>query len=101
MQVGDIEKLKHVAPNTPLNGQRPFRDDRFSRMWCPFHNARLVGLLVYVSEWGEVQVTCEDGCLWAQQRIEAILAEKTPQVFQYTTFSGATAFEAHWSLGAR
>ena len=86
MQSGAIEKLKRISPNTPQSWSRPFSDKRFTKMWCPFHQGRLVGLLVYEPWPGEVWIQyCAEGCHNVGQQIEGLLVNMEPKVEVYVT----------------
>lgn len=100
MQVDALEKLSHVAPNSPQDDTQPFDDKRFSAMWCPFHGERKVLLLVYLTDWGELSFLCNGGCPDVHRRIENLLAKREPNVTGYVTANGTRyVYESRWSLG--
>lgn len=95
MQAEAIEKLQHVSPNTPGNFSRPYRDQRFFVMWCPFHDGRLVGLLVYEPWPGEFWVEyCAEGCPEVGRSIEGLLIRRQPKVKIYVTARGIIVYES-------
>jgi len=100
MQAEAIEKLKHIWPNTPQNSSRPFSDKRFTVMWCPFHQGRLVGLSVYEPWPGEFWIQyCAEGCHHVSQQIEGLLMSKKPKVEIFVTSRGTIVYESRVSFG--
>ena len=101
MQAQVIEKLKRTWPNTPLNWARPFSDKRFTQMWCPFHQGRLVGLSVYEPWAGEFWIQyCDESCHFVGQRIEGLLKDPEPRVEIYVTSRGTVVYESRRSFGS-